>query len=77
MVVEAAGEGLRIAEVPVSYRRRGASAAKLRTWVDGWRHLQPIIGVWRSARRPIDRRVATFPVSPVRADTPAAEPDDG
>ena len=41
MVVRAAIEGLRIAEVPTSLRRDGRDRAPhLRTWPDGWRHLK-------------------------------------
>jgi Glycosyl transferase family 2 len=39
MVVNAARAGLRIGEVPVSYRVRGGRS-KLRTVPDGWRHLR-------------------------------------
>ena len=41
MLIRAAHEGLRIREVPTGYRRR-TGESKLRTFSDGWRHLQLI-----------------------------------
>jgi glycosyltransferase involved in cell wall biosynthesis len=40
VVVSAAGQGLRIHEIPVSYRRRQGGVSKLDTWRDGWRSLR-------------------------------------
>jgi len=41
MVIKAALAGLRIAEVPVDFRRDGRGRPPhLRTWRDGWRHLR-------------------------------------
>ncbi|MFI5403760.1 MAG: glycosyltransferase family 2 protein, partial [Planctomycetota bacterium] len=41
MVIKAALLGLRIAEVPVDFRRDGRGRpSHLRTWRDGWRHLR-------------------------------------
>jgi glycosyltransferase involved in cell wall biosynthesis len=42
MLVEAARHKLRIKEVPITYRAR-VGEAKLRTFRDGWRHLQYLI----------------------------------
>ena len=39
MVIEAASKGLRIAEVPITYRPRKGNS-KLHSFTDGWRHLR-------------------------------------
>jgi len=39
MLVKAAAYGLRVREVPISYRRRLAGRSKLRSFRNGWRHL--------------------------------------
>lgn len=44
-VIEAALNGLRIVEVPITYRRRFGGEPKLRTWSDGWRHLHLILSM--------------------------------
>jgi hypothetical protein len=43
MVIHARKSGLKIAERPIKYRRRGGGEAKLRTIRDGWRHLRFIL----------------------------------
>jgi hypothetical protein len=43
MLVEARRAGLRIAEVPVSYRRRRGAPSKLSSLRDGWRHVRYMI----------------------------------
>ena len=43
MLVKAAMIGMRIGEVPISYRRRESGESKLRTFRDGWRHLRFIL----------------------------------
>ena len=40
MVIEAARKNLRIIEVPIQYRVRGAGKPKLSSFEDGWRHLR-------------------------------------
>ncbi|MCS7140545.1 MAG: glycosyltransferase family 2 protein [Candidatus Nezhaarchaeota archaeon] len=40
MLIEAARKGLRIAEVPITYRRRVYGKSKLSSLQDGWRHLK-------------------------------------
>jgi len=40
MLVEAKRKGLRIAEVPISYRRRRGTPSKLSSTRDGWRHIK-------------------------------------
>ncbi len=42
MLIRAGHEGLRITETPIGYRRRTGDS-KLRTFTDGWRHLQLIL----------------------------------
>ncbi len=42
MLIRAGHEGLRITETPIGYRRRTGDS-KLRTFADGWRHLQLIL----------------------------------
>jgi glycosyltransferase involved in cell wall biosynthesis len=42
-LIEAASRGLRMTEVPITYRRRLGGVPKLRTWRDGWRHLKLIL----------------------------------
>ena len=39
LIIEAARQELKIAEVPIRYAIRGGGKPKLRTWRDGWRHL--------------------------------------
>ncbi len=43
MLVEASRAGLRIAEVPISYRRRRGAPSKLSSLRDGWRHVRYMI----------------------------------
>ncbi len=43
MVIHARKAGLKIAERPIKYRKRGGGEAKLRTVRDGWRHLRFIL----------------------------------
>ncbi|ODS42992.1 MAG: hypothetical protein MSIBF_07010 [Candidatus Altiarchaeales archaeon IMC4] len=40
MIIEAARNKLKIAEVPIEYRPRGGGRAKLNSFHDGWRHLR-------------------------------------
>ncbi|MBI4362316.1 MAG: glycosyltransferase [Euryarchaeota archaeon] len=47
MVLEAARLGLRVAEVPVSYRSRPGGVSKIRSFRDGWRHLRLMAGYRR------------------------------
>lgn len=42
MIVKATGADLRIAEIPIVYRRR-VGVSKLRTFRDGWRHLRLLL----------------------------------
>ena len=42
MLIRAGHEGLRVTETPIGYRRRTGDS-KLRTFADGWRHLQLIL----------------------------------
>ena len=53
-LIEAASRGLRMTEVPITYRRRLGGVPKLRTWRDGWRHLKLIL--LRRVRRSGDSR---------------------
>jgi glycosyltransferase involved in cell wall biosynthesis len=53
-LIEAASRGLRMTEVPITYRRRLGGVPKLRTWQDGWRHLKLIL--LRRVRRSGDSR---------------------
>lgn len=43
MLVEARRAGLRIAEVPISYRRRKGTPSKLSSLRDGWRHVRYMV----------------------------------
>jgi glycosyltransferase involved in cell wall biosynthesis len=43
MIVEAARKGLRIQEVPISYRKRINGDSKLSSFSDGWRHLKYLL----------------------------------
>ncbi len=40
MIIEAVKKGLRIREVPITYRRRIGGRSKLSSFSDGWRHLK-------------------------------------
>lgn len=40
MIIKAAENKLRIAEVPITYSARGGSPSKLRSFSDGWRHVR-------------------------------------
>lgn len=40
MVIEAAQKNLKIAQIPINYRKRGGGEAKLSSFKDGWRHLR-------------------------------------
>ncbi len=60
MVIEAAKVDVRIAEVPVPYRRRRGGVAKLRTWRDGWRHLRLIVIAFL-AQRGVNRKRQPHP----------------
>lgn len=40
MIIEAVKEGLKIAEVPITYRKRIGGRPKIRSFQDGWRHLR-------------------------------------
>lgn len=44
MLVEAKRKGLRIEEVPISYRRRRGAPSKLSSLGDGWRHVSYMLG---------------------------------
>lgn len=53
MLIKAAMMGMRIGEVPISYRRREGGESKLRTFRDGWRHLRFMLSCWAfNARGP-------------------------
>jgi len=61
MIVRSARAGLSIAEVPTTLQRDGRSRPPhIRTWRDGWRHLQLLLlfgaGNWRWRRSVGDRR---------------------
>ena len=43
MLVQAARKGLRIEEVPITYRRRVGTPSKLSSVRDGWRHLRYLV----------------------------------
>ena len=47
-LVRAVQRELTIEQVPVPYRRRDGGDVKLRTFLDGGRHLRLIVGMWRS-----------------------------
>lgn len=49
MLIAAARGGLRISEVPIRYRRRVGGEPKLRTFLDGLRHLRLMAAKWRPA----------------------------
>ena len=40
MIIKAAEQKLRIAEVPITYSARGGTPSKLRSFSDGWRHVR-------------------------------------
>ncbi|MCS7122120.1 MAG: glycosyltransferase family 2 protein [Archaeoglobaceae archaeon] len=40
MIVKAVKNGMKIAEVPITYRRRAGGEPKIRSFQDGWRHLR-------------------------------------
>ena len=44
MLVEAKRAGLRISEVPISYRKRVGAPSKLSSFRDGWRHIRYMLG---------------------------------
>ena len=48
MLIKAAVMGMRIGEVPISYRRRESGKSKLRTFRDGWRHLKLMLNFVRT-----------------------------
>lgn len=40
MVIEAIKKGIKITEVPITYRKRAGGEPKIRSFQDGWRHLR-------------------------------------
>lgn len=59
LLVRCAGAGLRIAEVPIDYRRRPVrSTSKLRSLRDGWRHLRFMLVEFVRSRRAAPREAA-------------------
>ena len=73
-LVEAMGQGVRIEQVPIRYRRRHGGEPKLRTFRDGLRHLRLLLLLWiRTRREPKRGRPFPAPRSSVLGEVDLTE----